>query len=72
MRSGMADQRALDAIDRIERAIARIEQTAATPPLPSADDPERQRLRAAHDSLRRKVAGAIDRLDLIIDGAERG
>jgi hypothetical protein len=67
----MADQRALDAIDRIERAIARIERAAATP-APPADGTDLQRLRAAHDSLRRKVEGAIGRLDLIIDGAEGG
>jgi hypothetical protein len=29
-------------------------------------------LRRAHDALKRKVAGAIDELDLIIDQAERG
>lgn len=68
--SGMGDQRALDAIARIERALARIE-TAATrpaPPAPAADDSEHERLREAHASLRRAVAGAIGRVDHLIEG----
>jgi len=65
----MADQRALDAIARIERAIARIERGAAASRSP---DPAQERLRAAHESLREKVAGAIGRLDQLIGQAERG
>jgi len=67
----MADERALEAISRIERALARIEQGAGRLKAEAAnrDDPG---LRRAHDALKRKVAGAIGELDLIIDGAERG
>jgi hypothetical protein len=65
----MADQRALAAIDRIERALARIEQGAERLKSGGADS---ERLRHAHDALKRKVAGAIGELDLIIDQAERG
>jgi hypothetical protein len=70
MRALMADQRALDAIARIEHALARIERAAATPPAPppQVDEAEIARLRSAHDALRRKVAGAIGEIDLILDG----
>lgn len=69
----MADQRALDAISRIERALARIEAAAtrATPsPAPETSDDYR-RLRDAHDSLRQRVAGAIGEIDRMIANGER-
>jgi hypothetical protein len=67
---GMADQRALDAISRIDRALARIERSASRPRPDPIDGEEVERLRAAHESLRRKVAGAIGQLDLIIESEE--
>ncbi|MGQ0660353.1 hypothetical protein [Sphingosinicella sp.] len=65
----MADQRALDAIARIERALARIE-TAAARPAP-VDRSEEQRLHAAHDALRSRVSGALAQLDALIASGER-
>ena len=69
----MADQRALDAISRIERALARIERAAARPVAaePAANSDEFDRLRAAHDTLRRTVAGAIGQIDHLLETGER-
>ena len=69
----MGDQRALDAIARIERALARIETAASRPPPPateSVSDEEHERLLQAHAALRRAVAGAIGQVDHLIE--ERG
>jgi hypothetical protein len=66
----MGDQRALDAIARIERALARIE-IAANRPAPAAaptHDEDHERLREAHATLRRAVAGAIGQVDHLIEG----
>ena len=67
----MTDARAIDAIRRIERAVARIEAAAATP-APAADENpvEFERLRQAHDALRRQVAGAIGQIDRMIETGE--
>jgi hypothetical protein len=69
----MADPRALDAIRRIEQALARAESAAARPrPAPSAEAPENyERLRQAHDSLRDRVAGAIGEIDRILETEAR-
>jgi hypothetical protein len=64
----MPDPRALAAIDRIERALARIE--AAAQPGGPGDSGELERLRAAHDALRGRVQGAIAQIDRLIDTAE--
>jgi chromosome segregation ATPase len=69
----MVDQRAQDAVSRIERALARIEAAAqrpapAPPGVPSEDF---ERLREAHDALRRQVIGAIGQLDDLIAVGER-
>jgi hypothetical protein len=70
----MGDQRALDAISRIERALARIEAAANRPPPPAAPDnsDELERLREAHAALRRSVAGAIGQIDHLIESGGRG
>lgn len=70
----MADQRALDAASRIERALARIEAAAARPAKPSdpQDSEDYRRLSAAHESLRERVAGAIGEIDLLVAAGERG
>ena len=71
----MADQRALDALHRIERALARIETAAADRPAAAATavpDEDFQQLREAHDSLRRRVAGAIGQIDELLEGQGRG
>ncbi len=68
----MADTRALDAVRRIERAVARIEAAAAQRATGTPDAGEDyQRLREAHDSLRRQVAGAIGQIDHLIESGER-
>ena len=65
----MSDERALEALRRVERALARIEAAASRPaPAPeSAPSEEFERLREAHDSLRRRVAGAIGQIDQLIE-----
>ena len=63
----MADDRALDAIRRIERALARLEAAASRPP-PAPDAPaDYNRLRVAHDVLRQRVAGAIGEIDRLLE-----
>ena len=68
----MADTRALDAVRRIERAVARME-AAASRPAPAEEDSgeDYQRLREAHDVLRRQVAGAIGQIDRLIESGGR-
>ena len=66
----MADDRALEALRRLERALARVESAASRPaPAPSAPAQEFERLKQAHDSLRRRVAGAIGQIDELIEAA---
>ena len=70
----MADQRALDAASRIERALARIEAAASRPaaaPDPADSDMYR-RLSAAHDSLRAEVADVIGEIDRLVAVGEKG
>ncbi len=68
----MADPRALDAISRIERALARIE-TAAQRPAPSATESQDYlMLRDSHDRLRERVSGALAQLDGLIERGARG
>jgi hypothetical protein len=72
-RHAMADQRALDAVRRIERALARIEAAASRPsPSDPQDSEEYRRLSAAHDALRSRVAGAIGEIDQLVAAGERG
>ncbi len=63
----MPDPRALAAIDRIERALARIEAAASAGN--HADGGELERLRVAHEALRGRVQGAITQIDRLIDTA---
>jgi hypothetical protein len=66
----MADQRALDALQRIEQALARIEAAAFRPaPIAPAAEPSEEfaRLREAHDALRHRVAGAIGQIDRLVE-----
>ena len=68
----MADERALEALRRVEHALARIE-AAGSRPAPageSAPSEEFERLKDAHDSLRRRVAGAIGQIDRLIEAGE--
>ena len=71
----MADQRALDAIERIEQALSRIEAAASRPaPVPPSAEPSEDfaRLREAHEALRQRVAGAIGQIDRLVEsGGQR-
>jgi hypothetical protein len=58
----MADERAAQALERIERALSRIE--AAGPP--RRDDGDLRELRNVHDALRGKVESAISQLDRLL------
>ena len=63
---GMSDDRAMQAIARIESALARIE-AAADKPAPPRDDGELLRLREVHQALRNKVEGAITQIDRLLE-----
>ena len=62
MRDVMAENRAAEAIARIERALDRIEAVAATP----RGGDELMRLRETHEVLRGKVEGAITQIDRLL------
>ena len=66
----MGDARSLDAIARIERALARIETSARTSAAHSADmadNAELSALRDAHGALRARVEGAIGQIDRLLE-----
>lgn len=65
----MADERALYAISRIERALARIESAAQQ--APARDDGELNALRNANQALRGKVQSAIAQIDRLLAANER-
>ena len=68
----MGDTRALEAIRRIEQALARIEAAASRPASAPASQPseEYERLKEAHDALRRRVSGAIGQIDRLLETGE--
>ena len=72
----MGDPRALEAIRRIEQALARIEAAASRPapapaPAPATQSSEDyERLKEAHDALRRRVSGAIGQIDRLLETGE--
>ena len=68
----MSEDRALAAIDRIERALARIEAAAQRRATAPGPDPELRQLRAVHEALRGRVAGAIAQIDRLLAAAEAG
>ena len=59
----------MQAIGRIERAMARIE-AAAKAPEPPKNNEELERLREVHQALRGKVEGAIAEIDRMIAARE--
>ena len=70
--AAMADDRAMEAIGRIERALARIEAAAAKQPEQAPrDDTELRQLREVHQALRGKVEGAIGQIDRLLAAGER-
>jgi hypothetical protein len=69
----MGDRRALDAVSRIERALARIE-TAARRPKPAGygdDSAELEQIRDSHRKLRSRVEGAIGQIDRLLESGGR-
>ncbi len=68
----MPDIRAMEAIDRLERALSRVEAAAASQSQPEPrDDSELIELRQVHQSLRSKVEGAISQIDRMLEASER-
>ena len=68
----MADIRAMEAIDRLERALARVEAAATkTRGAEARNDNELIELRQVHQTLRSKVEGAISQIDRMIEAGER-
>ena len=67
MRVSMGDSRALDAIARIERALARIEASGRKSSQSTSDPAELIELRRAHEALRARVEGAIGRIDHLLE-----
>ena len=68
----MSDDRAMQAIGRIEQALARIEAAARKAPEQAPrDESELRQLREVHQSLRGKVEGAISQIDRLLAEAER-
>jgi hypothetical protein len=63
----MAEDRAAEAIARIERALARIEAAAAAPRAAVVDGEELRSLRQTHQALRGKVEGAIAQIDRLLE-----
>jgi hypothetical protein len=62
----------MQAIGRIERALARIEAAATRAPEPAPrDDSELRQLREVHQALRGKVEGAISHIDRLLATEER-
>jgi hypothetical protein len=64
----MADQRALDALARIERALTRIEAASSRARAGGAESSaELEKVREAHRALRSRVEGAIGELDRLLE-----
>lgn len=69
----MGADRALQAIARIERAVARLEASATRPrAAPQGGTGTDARLAAAHAQLRGKVEGAIAQIDALLAAGETG
>jgi hypothetical protein len=68
----MSDDRALRAIDRIERAFARIEAATGASQAAPRDESELLHLRQTHHALRGKVEDAIAQIDRLLatEGAQ--
>jgi hypothetical protein len=62
----MSEQRALAAIERIERALVRLEAAAERQPPGPRPEPELRRLREVHEALRGRVEGAIEQIDRLL------
>jgi hypothetical protein len=70
--NAMADIRAMEAIDRLDRALSRVEAAASRKTAPEPrDESELIELRQVHQSLRSKVEGAISQIDRMLEASER-
>jgi len=69
----MADIRAMEAIDRLERALSRVEAAASLRPAANGrgDDNELKQLREVHQTLRTKVEAAISQIDRMLEDVGR-
>jgi hypothetical protein len=62
----------MEAIDRLDQALARVEAAAARRPPPEGrGDSELVELRQVHQALRSKVEGAISQIDRMLEAGER-
>lgn len=68
--SSMLDERSIQAIERIGRALARLETGMKTLPAERDGGAELARLREAHQGLRDQVAGAIAQIDRLLEDGE--
>ena len=68
----MSSERIKNAMDRIDRALARIEtQAALASHAPDAGSAGSAALAARHEALREKVEVSLTELDALIEGLER-
>lgn len=66
----MSEERALEAILRIDSALARIEAAGRRGSAAAPDqEPELRRLREVHEALRGRVEGAIAQIDRLLEAA---
>lgn len=69
----MGQERAAAAIERVERALARIEAAAGNPRnTESGNNQELSELRTAYRALRSRVEGAVGQIDRVLAAAEQG
>ena len=64
------DQRARAALSRIDRAVSRIDSALEAEPARASETAELERLRAAHQLLRRRVEAAIGEIDALSGAGE--
>jgi hypothetical protein len=74
MQKAMGDDRVIEQIGRIDRALARIEAAAARAPAPASlpEDGRAAALEDAHRTLRARVESAISQLDQLIAAGDGG
>jgi hypothetical protein len=74
MQPAMGDERVIELIGRIDRALARIEAAARPPAPPQSlpDDGRAAALEQAHGALRGRVESAISQIDRLIASGEGG
>ena len=66
----MGSERLISAIERLDRALTRIETTIGAPNRPPIVDPAHDKLAERHRILRGQVEAAIARIDTLIVSAE--